>query len=177
MFVLAYYRTYGLDAVITRCTNNFGPYQHPEKLIPKTIIRAHHNLPVPIYGEGKQIRDWIYVLDHCDALYRVVEKGKAGEIYNISAGNEMTNLQLVELILELLEKPRDLIEFVDDRPGHDLRYNLDSSKIRSELGWSSKHSFKEALKKTTEWYVKNELWWKTQASKRMLHPTPWKLRW
>jgi len=177
LFVLAYHRTYGLDAVITRCTNNFGPYQHPEKLIPKTIIRARYNLPVPIYGEGKQIRDWIYVLDHCDALYRVVEKGKAGEIYNISAGNEMMNLQVAELILELLGKARNLVEFVEDRPGHDVRYSLDSSKIRSALGWSPKHSFKEALKETTEWYMENELWWKTQASKKILHPTPWKLKW
>jgi len=177
MFVLAYHRTYGLDTVITRCTNNFGPYQHPEKLVPKTIIRARLNLSVPVYGEGKQVRDWIYVLDHCDALYRVVEKGKAGEIYNISAGNEMTNLQVVELILELLEKPKDLIQFVEDRPGHDVRYSLDSSKIRSALGWSPKHSFKQALKETTEWYMKNELWWKTHASKKILHPTPWKLKW
>jgi len=177
MFVLAYYRTYGLEAAITRSTNNFGPYQHPEKLIPKTIIRARLNLPVPVYGQGKQVRDWIYVLDHCEALGQIIEKGKAGDIYNISAGNEMANLEVVEALLELLGKSKDLIEFVEDRPGHDLRYSLDSSKIRSELGWRPKRSFKEALEETTEWYVKNESWWKTLASRKVLHPTPWKLEW
>ena len=177
MFVLAYHRTYGLEAAITRSTNNFGPYQHPEKLIPKTIIRARLNLPVPVYGQGKQVRDWIYVLDHCEALGQIIEKGKAGDIYNISAGNEMANLEVVEALLKLLGKSKDLIEFVEDRPGHDLRYSLDSSKIRSELGWSPKRSFKEALEETTEWYVKNESWWKTLASRKVLHPTPWKLEW
>jgi len=177
MFVLAYHRTYGLEAAITRSTNNFGPYQHPEKLIPKTIIRACLNLPVPVYGQGKQVRDWIYVLDHCEALSQVIERGKPGEIYNISSGNEMSNLQVVQSVLQLLDKSEDLIEFVEDRPGHDLRYSLDSSKIRSKLGWSPKHSFKEALEETTGWYVKNESWWKTLASKKVLHPTPWKLEW
>jgi len=177
MFALAYHRTYGLNVVVTRCTNNFGPYQSPEKLMPKTIIRAHLNLPIPVYGGGKQIRDWIYVLDHCEALGKVIEKGKAGEIYNISAGNEMPNLQVVESILGLLDKPKDLIQFVEDRPGHDVRYSLDSSKIRSELGWNPKHSFVDALKETAEWYIKNKSWWKPQASKKMLHPTPWKLKW
>ena len=177
MFALAYQRTYGLDVRITRCTNNFGPYQHPEKLIPKTIIRARLDLPIPLYGRGQQMRDWIYVLDHCMALNQVMEKGKAGEVYNISGGNEMLNVQVVESILELLGKPSDLIQFVEDRPGHDVRYSLDSSKIRSELSWSPKHSFTDALRDTVEWYVKNEPWWKRQASKEMLHPTPWKLEW
>jgi len=177
MLILAYNRTYGLDAAVTRCTNNFGPYQHPEKFIPKTIVRARLNLPAPIYGKGEQTRDWIYVLDHCEALKQVIEKGKAGAIYNISAGNEMSNIQVAESILKLLGKPIDLIEFVEDRPGHDIRYSLDSSKIRSELGWSPNHSFAEALKETFEWYTKNESIWKRKVSRMMLHPTPWKLRW
>jgi dTDP-glucose 4,6-dehydratase len=177
MFVIAYHRTYGLKAAIIRCTNNFGPYQHPEKLIPKTIIRARLNLPIPVYGKGEQIRDWIYVLDHCMALSQVIESGKAGEVYNIAAGNEMSNISVVKSILQLLGKSEDLIEFVEDRPGHDVRYSLDSSKIRLELGWSPKHSFNEALSETVGWYVKNERWWKTQASKKMLNPTPWKLKW
>ncbi|MBS7622853.1 dTDP-glucose 4,6-dehydratase [Candidatus Bathyarchaeota archaeon] len=177
MFALAYHRTYGLDVVITRCTNNFGPYQSPEKLIPKTIIRAHMNLPIPIYGEGRQVRDWVYVLDHCEALNQVIERGKAGEIYNISSGNEMPNIQVVESILNALGKTRDLVRFVDDRPGHDIRYSLDSSKIRSQLGWSCKYHFIDALKETTEWYIRNESWWKTHASRKMLHPTPWELKW
>jgi len=177
MYVVAYHRTYGLHAMITRCTNNFGPYQHPEKLIPKTIVRAHLNLPVPVYGKGEQVRDWIYVQDHCMALNQVMEKGKSGEIYNISAGNEMSNLQVVKSILGQLGKSENLIHFVEDRPGHDVRYSLDSSKIRSDLDWSPKHAFTEALAETTEWYMKNESWWRKQASKKMLHPTPWKLKW
>jgi len=177
MFALAYHRTYGLDIAVTRCTNNFGPYQHPEKFIPKTIIRAHLKLPIPVYGEGKQIRDWIYVSDHCEALNKVIEKGKAGEIYNISAGNEMPNRQIVELILQLLNKPKDLIQFVEDRPGHDVRYSLDSTKIRREIGWMPEHGFMEALESTTAWYMNNEKWWKPLASERILHPTPWKLKW
>ena len=177
MFALAYHRTYGLNVTITRCTNNFGPYQHPEKLIPKTIIRAHLNFPVPIYGEGKQIRDWIYVSDHCEALNQIIEKGKAGEIYNISAGNEMPNLQVVESILQVLNKPKDLIQFVEDRPGHDIRYSLDSTKIRREIGWMPKYSFREALESTIAWYMNNEQWWKPLAAEKTLHLTPWKLKW
>ena len=177
MFVLAYQRTYNLDAAITRSTNNFGPHQHPEKLVPKTIIRAHFDLPVPVYGQGEQTRDWIYVLDHCEALGTVIEKGRAGEIYNISGGNEVRNIELVRSILRILRKPEDLVQFVEDRPGHDVRYSLDSSKIRSELGWRPKYSFKDALEETAKWYLKNEFWWKKQASKKTLHPTPWKLKW
>ena len=176
MFVLAYVRTYGLHAVITRCTNNYGPYQFPEKLIPKTIIRASMNLKVPIYGTGKNVRDWIYVLDHCEALDLVMREGDKGEIYNISSGEEKTNLEVVRIILDLMGKDESLIEFVEDRPGHDLRYSLDSSKIR-ELGWKPKHSFKEGIKKTVEWYLENEWWWKPLADERTLHPTPWKLMW
>jgi len=177
MFILAYHRTYGLDVVITRCTNNFGPYQFPEKLIPKTILRASMNLKIPVYGSGKNVRDWIYVLDHCEALDTVLEKGGSGEIYNISAGNELTNLEVVRKILKIMNKDESLIEFVEDRPGHDVRYSLDSSKIRKELGWKPKHDFEEALKQTVEWYLENEWWWKPLATEQILHPTPWKLKW
>jgi len=177
MLALAYHRTYGLNVTITRCTNNFGPYQHPEKLIPKTIIRARLNLQIPVYGKGNQIRDWIYVQDHCDALVQIIEKGKTGEIYNISAGNEMPNLKVVESILSLMEKPRSLIEFVEDRPGHDLRYSLDSTKIRTQLGWKPKHNITEALESTVTWYMSNEAWWKPLATRKILHPTSWKLKW
>ena len=131
MFCLAYHRTYNLDVTVTRCTNNFGPYQFPEKLIPKTIIRANLNLKVPVYGSGENIRDWIYVLDHCEALEKVLMHGRAGEIYNVSAGNEYRNLEVVERILEIMDRPMGLIELVEDRPGHDVRYSLDSSKIRA----------------------------------------------
>ena len=177
LFALAYHRTYGLDVSITRCTNNFGPYQSPEKLIPKTIIRARRGLSVPIYGKGEQVRDWIYVLDHCEALTAVLDRGKGGEIYNVSAGKMVSSIDVVTSILELLGKPRDLVQFVEDRPGHDVRYSLDSSKIRSRLGWKPRYSFAEALKGTVKWYLENESWWKPQASEKMLHPTPWKLKW
>jgi dTDP-glucose 4,6-dehydratase len=176
-FVLAYHRTYGLDAVVTRCTNNFGPYQFPEKLIPKTIIRANMGLKVSIYGSGKNVRDWIYVLDHCEALDIVLRKGKPGETYNISSGNEFKNIEVVERILQIMDKPKELITFVEDRPGHDVRYSLDSSKMRRELSWKPKHDFETALKQTTRWYLENEWWWKPIASEEVLHLTPWKLRW
>ena len=177
LFCQAYNRTYGLDVVITRCTNNFGPYQFPEKLIPKVIIRASLGMKVPIYGSGKNVRDWIYVLDHCEALDNVLRKGKSGEIYNISSGNELDNLTLAKKILELMKKDESLIEFVEDRPGHDVRYSLDSSKIRRELSWKPRYSLEDSLKKTVEWYLRNEWWWKPLAKENVLHPTPWKLRW
>ena len=177
MFVIAYHKTYGLKTIITRCTNNFGPYQSPEKLIPKTIIRALLDLRIPLYGSGKQIRDWIYVTDHCEAIDLTLRKGIAGKIYNISTGNELENVKIVELILDILGKPKEAIEFVEDRPGHDVRYSLDSSRIRRDLDWRPKHCFKEALKKTVDWYVKNEWWWRPLANERMLHRTPWKLKW
>ena len=177
LFALAYNRTYALNVMITRCTNNFGPYQSPEKLIPKTIIRASLDLPIPVYGAGDQVRDWLYVIDHCAALNQVIERGKAGEIYNISSGNEKTTFQVVEAILNLLDKSKDLIESVENRPGIDVRYSLDSSKLRSELGWRPKHPFDESLKETVEWYLKKKSWWKPQASKKILHPTPWKIEW
>ncbi len=175
MFVLSYHKTFGLNISITRCTNNFGKYQMPEKLIPKTVIRALRNLPIPIYGKGNNIRDWIYVQDHCEGISVVLEKGKAGEIYNISAGNELTNLQIAKKIMNELKKPESLITFVEDRPGHDVRYSLDSSKIRNELGWKPKFSFEESLKSTVKWYIENEHWWTPFATDVILHPTPWKL--
>ena len=177
LFCLAYQRTYGLDIVISRCTNNFGPYQFPEKLIPKTIIRAHLGLKVPIYGSGKNVRDWIYVLDYCEALEKLMYRGRSGEIYNVSSGNELDNLTLVKKILGIMGKSEDIIEFVEDRPGHDLRYNLDSTKIRNEMEWRPRHDFEEALKATISWYLSNESWWKPLIDDRVLHPTPWKLKW
>lgn len=176
MLCQAYHRTYELDTIITRCTNNFGPHQFPEKLIPKTIIRAKKNLAIPIYGTGENIRDWIYVKDHCEAIDLTLRKGKPGAIYNISSGNEFSVKKIVEKILDALDKPRALITHVEDRPGHDIRYSLDSSKIRNELGWEPKHSFDSALQKTVEWYLNNESWWKPIANDQILHPTPWKLK-
>ena len=176
MFVLSYCKTYGLKASITRCTNNFGPCQLPEKLIPKIIIRALRDLQLPIYGKGTNIRDWIHVTDHCKAVSMVLEKGKPGEIYNISAGNELTNLEIVKKILTYIKKPESLLTFVEDRPGHDVRYSLDSKKIRDELGWKPTEIFEDALNSTVEWYIKNEQWWTPFATDTILHPTPWKRR-
>lgn len=177
MFCLAYNRTFNLDVTIVRPTNNFGPYQYPEKLIPKTIIRAMLGLKVPIYGLGKNVRDWLYVLDACEAIDLILRMGRAGEVYNISTGNELENIEVVRRILKVLMKDESLIEFVEDRPGHDVRYSLDSTKIREELGWRPRHAFDEALRNTVKWYVENEWWWRPLASENVLHPTPWKLRW
>lgn len=174
MFVQAYHKTYGLKTFITRCTNNFGPYQFPEKLMPKTIIRAMKELPIPIYGSGKNVREWIYVLDHCGAIMAVLERGKPGEVYNVSSGSELSNVEVVKHILSLLGKPEKLIMFVEDRPGHDIRYCLDSSKIQTEIGWKPKFSFNEALESTVNWYAKNEGWWTPLATEGILSPTPWK---
>jgi dTDP-glucose 4,6-dehydratase len=175
MFVLSYHKTYGLNVSITRCTNNFGPYQLPEKLIPKTVIRALRDLPIPIYGKGTNIRDWIYVTDHCEAIDMVLEKGKAGEIYNVSAGNEVANIEIAKKIINQLGKPENTITYVEDRPGHDTRYSLDSSKLREELGWKPKGNFEECLKSTVQWYLDNKHWWTPFATEVILHPTPWKL--
>jgi dTDP-glucose 4,6-dehydratase len=164
MFVLSYHKTYDLDVSIIRCTNNFGPYQLPEKLIPKTIIRALRNLPIPIYGSGTNIRDWIYVQDHCEAVDAVLQKGKAGEVYNVSAGNEIPNIEIAKKILVMLHKPESLINFVEDRPGHDVRYSLDSTKTRSLLGWQPQFSFQQSLESTVQWYVENEHWWTLLAT-------------
>lgn len=177
MFILAYHRTYRLNVSSVRPTNNFGPYQFPEKLIPKTIIRALMDLPIPIYGKGTNVRDWIYVIDACRAMDLVLQKGKSGEIYNVSSGNELSNLEVVEKILKLMDKSKNLITFVENRPGHDIRYSLDSSKIRSELGWAPTYSFKDALESTVKWYIENKWWWRPLAIEQVLHPTPWKLKW
>lgn len=175
LIVLAYVRTYAINAVITRCTNNYGRYQFPEKLIPKAIIRAISNMKIPIYGTGKNVRDWIFVEDHCEAIKMVLNKGEKGEIYNVASGAEKTNLELVSAILAIMDKP-DLVEFVEDRPGHDLRYSLDYSKAM-ELGWKPRHKFEKGLEETIEWYLSNEWWWKSLADDKVLHPTPWKLEW
>lgn len=177
VFVSAYARTYGLSAMITRCTNNYGPRQFPEKLIPKAIIRANTSLKVPIYGTGENVRDWIFVLDHCRAVEMVLEAGEAGEVYNVSSGEERTNLAVVRALLEILGKGEEAIEFVEDRPGHDVRYSLDSSKIRRELGWRPDWGFREGMEETVRWYVENESWWRPLIDDRVLHPTPWKLEW
>lgn len=175
--VSAYQRTYGLKCIITRCTNNFGPYQFPEKLIPKTIIRTLKGVKVPLYAGGAQIRSWIYVIDHVEALDLVLAKGKMGEIYNITAWNEMTNREIVTKVLHIMGKGEDMIETVEDRPGHDKRYSIDASKIEKQLGWKPRHSFDEALQETVNWYIKNQWWWEPLADEKALHPTPWKLRW
>lgn len=176
LFCLAYHRTYALDIVVTRCTNNFGPHQFPEKLIPKTIVRATMNLPIPIYGTGKNIRDWIYVLDHCQALDTVLKRGKPGQVYNISGSNERTNLEVVTEVLNLMGKSEKLIEFVEDRPGHDVRYSVDSSKIKRELNWRPERDFDSALKDTIKWYLENEKWWRPIATEEVLYATPWKAK-
>jgi len=175
--VFAYTRTYGIKAITTRCTNNFGPYQFPEKLIPKTIIRAIKDLKIPLYGDGMQIRSWIYVLDHVEAIEDLISKGKTGEVYNITAWNEITNKTIVEKILNLLGKPNDLIEYVGDRPGHDRRYSIDSSKIQKETDWKPKYEFEQALKETVEWYTKNQKWWEPLVDEKTIHPQPWTLSW
>lgn len=177
MLILAYHRTYGLDTILSRCTNNFGSYQFPEKLLPKSIIRASLDLKIPIYGSGRNVRDWIYVLDHCEALDILRQKGEAGGIYNISSGNECENKDVVKRILKIMGKDESLINFVEDRPGHDTRYSLDSSKMMKDLGWKPMYDFEGALKKTVEWYLENEWWWRPIATEQVLHSTPWKLQW
>jgi len=171
LLVNSYVKTYDLDCVITRCTNNYGPRQFYEKLIPKTIFLANQDKKIPIYGTGKNIRDWIFVDDHCEAVYNVLLNGKSGESYNISSNNELDNTTIVKKILEIMNKSGNLIEFVDDRPGHDLRYSLDSSKIRKSLKWAEKTTFQEGLEKTIEWYLKSD---NQSITKESLNPTPWK---
>ena len=173
LLIKSYITTFGSDVIITRCTNNFGPRQFIEKLIPKTIILANQNKKIPIYGNGKNIRDWIYVDDHCEAVSSVLFNGKSGESYNISAGNEMDNLTIVRKILDIMNKSEDLIEFVDDRPGHDFRYSMNSKKISSELGWKTKSNFNENLKTTIEWYLENPDILNNSSS-IVLDQTPWK---
>ncbi len=156
--VSAFHHTFGTPALITRCSNNYGPYQFPEKLIPLMIMNAYEDRRLPVYGDGRNVRDWIYVGDHCTAIWVVFQKGKIGEVYNIGGNSEWKNIDLVKYILTILDKPESLIEFVKDRPGHDRRYAIDSSKIESELGWKRSVSFEEGLKKTVEWYLNNPDW-------------------
>ena len=173
LLINAYFVTHNCDIVITRCTNNYGPHQFAEKLVPKTIVLAEKNKKIPIYGTGKSIRDWIYVEDHCEAIMLALEKGKSGESYNISADNEIDNLTLVKQILRLLDKSEDSLEFGEGRPGEDARYSLDSTKIRNELGWEQKTSFENGLKKTIQWYNENHSVLEN-LSDNALSATPWK---
>ena len=159
LLINSYVKTYGVDAVITRCTNNYGPRQFNEKLIPKAIGLCNENQKIPVYGTGASIRDWIHVEDHCKAIMLVLEKGKSGESYNISSSNEVSNLTLVTKILEFLNKSNENIQFVENRPGEDTRYSLDSTKIYEELGWKPKINFDEGLEKTIQWYISNKDWW------------------
>ena len=154
----AYHVTYGVPVVITRGSNNFGPYQYPEKVVPLFITNALDDKPLPLYGDGENVRDWLYVLDHCEAIDLMLREGQDGEVYNVGADHELTNLELTETILDLVGKPRSLIQFVEDRPGHDRRYSLDSSKSRA-LGWRARHRFEEALEGTVRWYADNRWWW------------------
>ncbi len=157
-FVAAYANTYGVSAVILRCTNNFGPFQFPEKLIPLIIANAREDKTLPIYGDGLQERDWLFVEDYCSAIALALEKAKAGSVYNVSAGTPQPNLKIVRTILQHLGKPESLMKYVKDRPGHDRRYALDSSKIQRELGWSPKVSFEEGIRRTIDWYQANSAW-------------------
>jgi len=173
LLVMSYVQTYNSDVVTTRCTNNYGPRQFVEKLIPKTIILANKNKKIPVYGKGNNIRDWIFVEDHCDAVLMSLLKGKKGSSYNISANNEIDNMTVVKKILDIMDKSEDLIEFVEDRPGHDFRYSLNSKKISDELGWKRNTSFDEGIRKTVQWYldhpdILNDI------SSTVLDSTPWK---
>jgi len=174
LLVNSYFTTYNSNVIITRCTNNYGPRQFPEKLIPKTILLADQNKKIPIYGNGRNIRDWIFVEDHCNAIFNILTNGKSGKSYNISASNEIDNITIVKKILSLMNKSEDLIEFVEDRPGHDFRYSMDSQKIKKELNWQTKVNFEEGIKKTVDWYLSNREWWKNIV-KNSLNQTPWKI--
>lgn len=160
LLVLAYYRTFHLPISISRCSNNYGPYQFPEKLIPLMIANALEDKPLPVYGKGENVRDWLYVEDHCAAIDLIVRRGREGEIYNIGGHNERTNLLVVKTILNELGKPKSLIHFVTDRPGHDLRYAIDPEKIHAELGWLPATPFEQGIHKTVQWYLDNRPWWK-----------------
>ena len=160
LLALAYRRTYGLNVTISRCSNNYGPYQFPEKLIPLTIANALEGRRLPVYGKGENVRDWLYVEDHCRAIDAVIDRGKPGEVYNIGGHNEMRNIDIVKKICNLLGKPHDLIEFVADRKGHDLRYAIDPTKAKRELGWEPKTKFVDGIKSTVEWYLSHESWWR-----------------
>lgn len=159
LMALSFQKTYGLPVVVTRCSNNYGPFQFPEKLIPLMILNALNDKKLPVYGDGLNVRDWIYVIDHNKAVELVWEKGKVGEVYNIGANQEMTNIDIIKLILNYLGKSEELIEFVKDRLGHDRRYAIDSSKIENELGWKPEFNFEDAIEQTIEWYLRHKSWW------------------
>ena len=159
LLVMAYHRTYGLPTTISRCSNNYGPYHFPEKLIPLMIANALNDKPLPVYGKGENVRDWLYVEDHCRAIDMIIHKGRVGEVYNIGGHNERTNLQVVKTVLKELGKSEDLITYVTDRPGHDRRYAIDPAKIHAELGWEPLTLFDEGIKKTVKWYLENREWW------------------
>ena len=160
LLVMAYHRTYGLPVTISRCSNNYGPYHFPEKLIPLMITNALADKPLPVYGEGINVRDWLYVEDHCKAIDLIIHKGTVGEVYNIGGHNEMRNIDIVKLICKELNKPESLITYVTDRKGHDMRYAIDPTKIHNELGWLPETKFADGIKKTIKWYLENEKWWK-----------------
>lgn len=169
LLVMAYHRTYGLPVTISRCSNNYGPYQFPEKLIPLMINNALNDKPLPVYGDGKNVRDWLYVEDHCKAIDLILEHGKVGEVYNIGGHNEMANIDIVKLICKELGKPESLIHYVTDRKGHDRRYAIDPAKIHGELGWLPETKFADGIVKTIHWYLENENWWKPIVSGEYLH--------
>lgn len=163
LLVLAYYRTYGLPVTVSRSSNNYGPYQFPEKLIPLMTVNALNDKPLPLYGKGTNVRDWLYVEDHCKAIHLILSKGRVGEIYNICGQNEMRNIDVIKLICQELEKPESLIVYVEDRKGHDLRYAVDPTKIRCELGWTPAVKFTDGLKRTIRWYREHRTWWDRPA--------------
>jgi len=160
MLALAYQHTFGLPVVVTRCSNNYGPYQFPEKLIPLMIANALNDRPLPVYGDGMNVRDWLHVKDHCSAIDAVLHRGQGGEVYNVGGNNEKPNIEIVKLILKQLGKPESLITFVEDRKGHDRRYAIDSGKIQRELGWRPSYSFERGIAETIQWYVEHDQWWK-----------------
>ena len=164
LLAMAYHRTYGLPVTISRCSNNYGPYQFPEKLIPLMIANATADKPLPVYGEGLNVRDWLYVEDHCRAIDLVIHNGRVGEVYNIGGHNEKANIEVVKIILEQLGKPESLITYVTDRKGHDQRYAIDPTKIHDELGWLPETKFEDGIRKTIQWYLDNEDWWKNIIS-------------
>ena len=164
MIVMAYHRTFGLPVTISRCSNNYGPYQFPEKLIPLMIANALADKPLPVYGDGLNVRDWLYVEDHCRAIDLIIHKGQVGEVYNVGGHNEMSNISIVRLICRELNKPESLIKYVTDRKGHDRRYAIDPKKIHSELGWLPETKFADGIKETVRWYLNNKEWWETIVS-------------
>ncbi|NPD25458.1 dTDP-glucose 4,6-dehydratase [Corallococcus exiguus] len=178
LVALAYHHTFKMDVVVTRCSNNYGRYQFPEKLIPLMVVNALHDKPLPVYGDGANVRDWLHVEDHCQGLLVALEKGRAGEVYNIGGGSERRNIEIVKGILGLLKKPESLIQYVADRPGHDRRYAIDPTKIRTELGYQPKHTFEQGLADTVTWYMENRAWWErvTSGAYRQYFDTQYKAR-